>query len=110
MKKILMGFALVAVLVTAGCGSAVSEAPTQDKDAQYLEFVRDQDSSLRGVEDDLLLETGKAGCEALDAGATMEDVLWEVVSSDIDPDLGGLLLGAGVAAFCPEYSNELVTK
>jgi len=31
-----------------------------------------------------------------------------VVQSDIDPDLGGLLLGAGVAAFCPEYSNELV--
>lgn len=51
------------------------------------------------------ISAAKAMCEALDAGNSMENILMIAVGEL--GENGGYFVGASVAAYCPEYSDEI---
>lgn len=55
------------------------------------------------------IAVGKAVCEALDDGATLDEVFIAMISAGdhFTPEQLGTLAGAGVGAYCPEH-NDLI--
>lgn len=83
----------------------------EDLEAIYLLTVRKQlrenYPDIDSISDADLLEVGKAPCGLLDDGLSVEDIYAAMIAEDVDADFGGVIVGAGVAAFCPEYQDEL---
>lgn len=79
-----------------------------------VENVVDPDSLFLAVIDDEIpgagqahIRVAKAACEALDDGATIEQLIVVALNSDsgLEPGQIGTLLGAGVVAYCPEHAD-----
>lgn len=87
-----------------------TQAPTLTKRALFLEVVYDEYPYMRGSDKDLV-SYAKSVCTLFDAGGTWDDVITIIVeNSNDDEDAAefiGFVAGAGVAVFCPEYSDEL---
>lgn len=93
-----------AVADFAATSNVVTPSPDPtDIDAIFLQVVAEH-----GLHGQSAIDAAKATCEALNAGVTPEQVaLIALDSFDGDIDKAGALLGAGVEAYCPEYSDAL---
>lgn len=83
--------------------------PTLDSDVTslteqaYLEAIHtDLADSVVGVPDSLLLELGHNVCAAMDSGVPVLTVLQSGVDAGVAPYDAGYIVGAAVAAFCPQ--------
>lgn len=123
--------ALAAIaLLTSGCEAtddAIAGNPTHDTtqpaekpaerpvlpadddstaDLIFLTTLDTVDSSIRiTYGDDGLIGVAHSSCDALDAGATLMDMTNAVINAEFDVIQAGTILGAGVAAYCPEHSD-----
>lgn len=98
--------ALAGLALTA-CDNTEPPAEPDNRDL-YLQVVRDEYPSLENVDDQALVDFAVAACDAFEAGATAEQVVSTVAGGAMAPSQGGFLLGAGIQAYCPEYSDELL--
>ena len=83
------------------------EPPTMEQ--IYLLAVHTAYTDNIPYTDAQLVAVAQATCADLRNGSTFEDITYVLLNSDIDPTLGGTMIGAGVSAFCPEYMNDLET-
>lgn len=84
----------------------VEPAPqSSGSESTYLEVLSSDSffAPLVSLEPDLLLETGYLVCEALDAGASIQDTADAATSSDIPAYSAGVIIGAAITNLCPEY-------
>ena len=102
----------VTISLTSACSTSDSETmPETAQAAQVTMQDRNQAFLLSignrfpGVDDDLMISTGKSTFEALDSGATMLDVA-KVAIRNLGEE-GAYFVGASVGAFCPEYSGDI---
>lgn len=108
--------ATVLTLGLTGCGAnapeqtaaapaaATTSAPTADD--LFLAVVRDEIPGAGAAH----IAVGKAVCEALDDGMTLDQVARTMLSAAGDqftPAQLGTLAGAGVGAYCPEHNGEI---
>lgn len=96
--------------------SAVEPAPvdTLSVDDQYLAVLHGFNNYI--IEDNTdadLIALGKQVCTTLDAGNTVQDLQLALIGgsdgteSDSYWEFAGAVIGAGVAAYCPEYSGQI---
>lgn len=82
--------------------------PASVAEQMYLAVVRDRHGDVwAGTSDADLIGYPTAACTALDAGAPVTAVL-EVAESSFtgqNAAAAGFALGAGIEAFCPEYTD-----
>jgi len=127
MKRVLTTatMATIAALMLAGC---TTEAPvtitetamvttqvvTPDAaltpelaDALFLQVVKDAEPAAAELTDADMINLAHAMCVALDDGADVETVVIVALNSGIDMDLAATINGAGIAAYCPEYTDLL---
>ena len=112
--------ALTLAVSLAACGSEDAPAPaqptvtvtaepeSQSTDELLVEVVRDEYPNLDAT-DEQLVELGHASCDALDAGASADDVLGLILDSSSNPetqDAMAFTIGVGVGSFCPEHLDE----
>ncbi|AUH68487.1 MULTISPECIES: DUF732 domain-containing protein [Gordonia] len=122
-KPILAAVAAFALPLTA-CSTTPDPAPVADvsvtapqsttppttpeltetqKDRIFLQVVAEE-----GITGQQAIDTAHAICDALDAGNTPEAVALVVLDGfDGDTDQAGALLGAGIQAYCPQYSDAM---
>jgi hypothetical protein len=77
-------------------------------DQLYLSTVREGAPTFAGIPDATLIEFGQAVCTGFDGGATFAELAAMGLDSGLNNIDLGFTMGAGVAAYCPEYSDELV--
>lgn len=98
--------------------SAVEPAPapveTLSVDDQYLAVLHGFNNYIIENNTDAdLIAIGKQVCTTLDAGNTVEDLQWALIGgadgteTDSYWEFAGAIIGAGVAAYCPEYSGQI---
>lgn len=88
--------------------ASVDDLDQETVEMLFLSVLRDQEPVFAGIPDDLVLETAHATCEALDAGVSFEEIAATGIAegSFTTAELGAMT-GASVAAFCPEYEDEM---
>lgn len=128
MRKKIAGF-MVAVMVGfsfAGCSTGDSEQPTATvtvtaeptpetpeapmgsvSDEMFADLIRQNTNAFDNASDQQIVKAAEAGCSYFDEGATFEQAAMVIVESGVDVYDGGFLLGAGVANYCPEYTDLL---
>jgi hypothetical protein len=72
------------------------------RDAAYLYVVRQRYPSLRSVSDRVLIGFAENACDAVDRGATFKNLVSISVRNGLSARQAGFIIGAGVAAECPE--------
>jgi hypothetical protein len=106
---------LLAVGLTA-CDPAADAADTGPSDTLapdtmdqlYLSTVREGAPSFADIDDATLIEFGQAVCSGFDGGATFTELATMGLDSGLDNIDLGFTMGVAVAAYCPEYEDELV--
>lgn len=132
-KYIIAGGAVVALVLAGIVGGSISsnnsakETPTPDYtvvepepvepislDEQYLFAVHYADNYIVESNTDAdLIAIGKQTCDTLDTGLTVQDLMFALVAdadgseSDAYWEFAGIIIGAGVATYCPEYSYQI---
>lgn len=89
----------------------VEELPAPDVDELFVEYVRQETTTLGTVPDATIVEFAESVCAAYDRGATPEDVVGVILqhgTSEAQISDYAVVAGAGVAAYCPEYGDMLV--
>lgn len=112
--------ALVVPLALTGCslsvessdGSSSKESSTTanvDSDTVeqvYLTMLRSEyPADFVGPSDEMLVENAHRMCDAFDDGATFATMAMATLQSGYSPDVGGFLIGATIAAYCPEHQD-----
>lgn len=118
MKKILVSLACVLAFFVSGCSSLSTPAPSESsssapesmqsvpdevKDEVFLTTIRAEYPEFEGVPDASLVEFGHNVCKGLDSGLTLDNLFTIAKESGFEPEVGGFLIGASIAAYCPEY-------
>lgn len=132
-KYIIAGGAVIALVLAGIIGGAISstnaskETPTSDytvvepdpvetlsTDDQYLAVLHSFGNYVIESNTDAdLIAVGKQVCTALDAGNTVQDLQLALIGgsdgteSDAYWEFAGAVIGAGVAAYCPEYNYQI---
>jgi hypothetical protein len=92
-----------------------STAP-EDRDQRFLSAVESSASweanrVLEQIPDHKKIAFGKEVCRSFSEGMSFEDFAMKVAqnydSSSTTVEIAGRLVGAGVGAYCPEYSDKL---
>lgn len=130
MKKIALGSAIVAVaFLIAGCSSTPAPTPApqpapqaqapapvpydppvvSNNDINEQAFLTLIQSEFGSVDDATALRLGKAVCSALDSGAGLIQVGNIIIDNGFSASEAGTLVGASVAAFCPEYESDIAS-
>lgn len=124
----------IAVLLTAGCTVPVDDTPapretvietaapdpveTEEPEFDdatiedlYLITVRDglraSYPDIDTISDAELIDLGKQTCDLLNGGFSLEEIMIEVLAGDTDAEFAGAIMGAGIAAFCPEHQSQI---
>jgi PBP1b-binding outer membrane lipoprotein LpoB len=112
MKPLLAVIALI--LTLSGCQGATktepdpAPAPTQaSTDEVFAQYVRDNIPLFSTSPDADIVELGHTICEAFDSGMSFEDIL--ATGDAADWTAMSQVIGASIAAYCPEHSVELET-
>ena len=94
----------------------ITEPTLADKEYMFLETVRNSGVTWLMVADsNELLDLARQTCQILDSGYTVDELIQTVAEGFVndgltnDPELyegTGFLIGASVAAFCPQYGNQ----
>ncbi|MGO3325354.1 DUF732 domain-containing protein [Gordonia sp. (in: high G+C Gram-positive bacteria)] len=113
-RKFAAVLAAAAFIPLAACGTdgtatiaapapvAETAASPVDTDDVFLQVLRDRGIPANSAS----IEAAHAVCDALDAGATIVQVISASVEGYGSSD-GAYVAGAGIAAYCPQYSDEL---
>ena len=126
-KRILVP--VVAVLALTACGSttaspasvvtvtaAPAPAPATDSlvvsDSDYLTVLHSlNDPVIEAANESDLVSIGHSTCDLLDQGNSITDIVTYLVTTNSYTDAEtyaiGEIMGAGVAAFCPQYVAEV---
>ena len=125
MNKIISTIAALGLALSlAACNSDPETAPEQptatvtktvepeseplDRDAMYLNLVRDEYPDLAYIPDADIIGLAKSACGALDRGASGDDVA-RLILDNISPserESIAFTVGAGVGVYCPEHVDE----
>ena len=135
MKKLLIGTALTAVLVLAGCAPTQEPAPTvtvtqtakapapaqnnssstinvEDKFVLYMGAVGIPGYMLKGEALDILINQARTVCGYIADGDSKEDITWMITlassQSGVSDDIVTAFLAASVAGtytYCPQYEG-----
>lgn len=123
-NKLIAGslIALSALFLT-GCSSSSEPAPVVTKtvtaepeltpEQEYIENIRSFGNYYVDNNSDAdLISLGQQACTVLDSGYTIEDLVNQFVydsnlSGDEQFEFVGIIIGAGVRHFCPEYITEV---
>lgn len=113
MKKILsLAAAAAAGLSLVACGSSTSPpaSPTTtavDTD-QFIDTLRNFGVTLP---DDQIIKASQYTCETLAEGSGVEVATLSLIQKyDVGPSEAGALLGGSVAAYCPEFSADVMNS
>ena len=135
MKKYFVVALVAAGLLISACGGGVggsnptvtvtatqepapfpTEPTVADKEYMFLETMRNSGITWLMVADsDQLLSLAMQTCQILDSGYTVDQLIEELATGFVndgltnDPELyegTGMLIGASVAVFCPEYGTQ----
>lgn len=100
--------------------TTVAELPDDAMESLFLAFVRDwsRDQPLNIIDtatDSMLIDLALSTCQALDGGVSLEDIATVAALSlaendsltDANVEAVGIIIGAGVEAFCPQHSGKL---
>lgn len=85
--------------------------PDVARDDLFVDYVRDNTTTLATVPDATIVEFAQSVCAAYDRGATPEDVVGVILqhsSTEAQVTDYAVVAGAGVAAYCPEYGDMVV--
>jgi len=75
----------------------------------YLATVKGQfPSETQYTTDAALLRVGHATCDGLNDGVSVLTAATLAIESGIDPGLAGGIIGSAIAAFCPEFTNDML--
>ena len=84
-----------------------------DREVIFLAFVRQNTTNSADVDDATIIELARSVCEAFDAGVSWDDLAATAVvtltqqgQEYLIPDVG-VIYGAGIQAFCPEWGWKL---
>lgn len=94
----------------AETSSAPRPNPVPSSDEEFLDFVNKTASDARYWADSEIMEVGILVCEALDSGASMEEVADTMEASattDGDIEIFSAIMFAAVTYLCPEYLDEM---
>jgi hypothetical protein len=93
---------------------SVEVAPELTTDDIYLQVLHSFNNPIIEANTDAdLIALGKQVCSTLDSGATVQDIMLNLVGSadgtedDSYWEFAGAMIGGGVSAYCPEYSNQI---
>lgn len=100
--------------VSAPADSAPAELTTAEKTDLFLTLVRAKYPGLNSVPDYLIVGLALESCNLFEQGETAEDIARFVAADAVANDrsiefvraVGGVV-GAGTAAFCPEYGDQV---
>lgn len=114
MKRFTAVFAAVLIVCSLGACSA-SSGSGGSADSQYLAAINSSSSDFAGIPDADLIELGHAACDDFAAGDSLNQVAsdYNGAINKIGPNSGitiadgGILAGAGVNAYCPQYDNQI---
>lgn len=79
----------------------------QSTDELYLSTVRKQYPEATAIDDKTLLGIASSACQVFRDGGTFRDIADALVTGSDTPDALVFAVGAGVAAYCPEYATRL---
>lgn len=111
MKSPLIGLALVVSLST-GCSqtselSSFEQAPdSRTTEERFLDTIHQTQPSTQNYDDDAVVGVAKLACDVFDEGGTSDDLLSAVLQTDFGVEDAGVIIGAGVGAFCPEHTSK----
>lgn len=75
----------------------------------YLSALKNQfPEETKYTNDAALLRVGRATCTGLDDGVSVLTAATLAIESGIDPGLAGGIIGSAIAAFCPEFTNDML--
>lgn len=106
---------LIALLFTmlVACSQPAQEIEFTDPSPEiserdvYLETIQTEFPVLNGVDEQSLVDLAENTCGLLDTGGTVYDVFDIANESGMDPEMSGYITGAAIAAYCPEYLDQL---
>lgn len=88
------------------------DAAAVEKDkaaAAWVEYVRNRATTLSSKSDEDLILIARTACSSVDDGQLFEEVVFDLLGKELPAAQEKdqiLLLGTGIASFCPEYSPE----
>lgn len=100
MKKLLAVLALTASL------AACAQTPTIDREAIFLELVHSNTDNTST--DAQLITLARASCDAMESGATIQEIAYVVAGSGLDRTKQSevsKIIGYGISQYCPEYAK-----
>ena len=110
MKRTILTLA-VAALAVAGltaCDPTIAPDVVQPTVSPDTLFLGQLDQAGVPAPGQAHIDVAHSMCDALDAGATMQQVfLTALGSSPLTPEQTGTLIGAGIVAYCPEYVDDI---
>ena len=104
--------AAVMIVALGACGESETDTGPDsggsvDVETAFLTVVHRQAPLTQGMEDSQLISLAKAYCHGYDSGLTTGDFAMMSLESGLDVEIAGAVLGAGVAAYCPEHTSKV---
>jgi Protein of unknown function (DUF732) len=100
----LAGCAMVTAVTLVGCaGQSEDAGATEDK-----AFIASLDrGAVPHPNDAQAIGLGRSACAQLDAGANFTSVGFTVMSTGLEAEQAGYLIGSAVGVFCPQHLETL---
>lgn len=99
--------ALVASLFSGGNDPAPAPAVSAPLSADDHFLVGLRIAGIQVGDEQSMIAGARLTCSAFDRGETLRDFARGVVSQGIKPEAAGKIIGAAVAAYCPEHRDKL---
>lgn len=100
--------------IDSGSSQVIPEKPATSIDDIFLITIHSNNNTIIEASSDAdLIALGKQVCTTLDAGNTVNSIMLALVGSstgnesDSYWEFAGIMIGAGVAAYCPEYNDQI---
>ena len=103
---------VVALLGPPGAAASTAHADPADADAKFLAALGSEGITFASPE--VMVAAGHVACTQLDQGETPAQVAQDVMnnkdvltSSNLDAHHAGFVVGASIAAYCPEHLGRI---
>ena len=87
----------------------VPEAPSTSDDDLYLGLLYSSSSWYDDIDENTLIELGRSICDALDSGATLEQIAIAAMDSGVPTERAAELTAASILAYCP-WNESIVNS
>lgn len=82
-------------------------APESQAEEVFPDVIRDNTDSFDQETDESINGLARTMCDAWEDGATFGDLAGIMLETGFSPREAGFFIGAGTAAFCPQFSSEI---